>query len=336
MTSDRSPSRCSPLRVHVQESRNSIDGFQVTRERFLRGLALSPDLAARIDATFGADRSELDRGLADAEVLLAGNFEADDLRRRAPVLRWVQSIFAGVETLLAAIPSDVALTNASGVHAPKAAEFAVCSLLMLNSAIPQMIAHQRSRQWRPIFTPTVAGKTVVVLGTGCLGTAVAEAAARFGVRTVGVSRSGRPTAAFSVVHEVTRLTTVLPEADFLVVTLPNTPATRKIIGRREFAALKRGAGFVSIGRGQVVDQSALVEALQSGHLGSAVLDVFEVEPLPQDSPLWNLDNVVVCAHCGVDDLDAYVPRALDLFLRNVSRYLSGEELLNRIQPELGY
>lgn len=324
------------LRVHIQESRNSNDGFRVTRERFLRGLDRHPELAGRIDATFGADRSELDGGLIDAEVLLVGNFEAEDLKRRAPALRWVQSIFGGVENLVAAIPPDVIFTNASGVHAPKAAEFALCALLMLNSAVPRMAANQHRGQWQPIFTPVIAGKTVVVVGTGSLGTAVADAAGRVGLRTVGVSRSGRPVSAFGTVHESSRLLAVLPEADFLVVTLPNTEATRKIIGRREFAALKRGAGFISIGRGQVIDQAALIDALASGHLGGAVLDVFEAEPLPPDSPLWQFDNVLVSAHCGVDDLDAYVPRAVDLFLGNVARYLAGDELLNRVDPSLGY
>jgi phosphoglycerate dehydrogenase-like enzyme len=325
-----------PLRIHVQESHGSGDGFRVDRERFERALAAHPALGPRIAVSFGADRAALDRGLANAEVLLAGNFASEDLKARAPALRWVQSIFAGVEKLVAVVPNDMVLTNASGVHAPKATEFAACALLMLNSSMPQMIAHQRRREWRPIFTPVAAGKTVVVVGTGALGTAVAAAAVPYGMRVVGVNRSGRASAGFAIVHEIGRIVDVLPEADFLVVTLPNTPATRKIIGRREFAALKRGAGFISMGRGPVVDEVALVEALTSGGLGGAVLDVFEVEPLPADSMLWDFQNVVICAHCAVDDLDAYVPRAVDLFLRNVARYLAGEELLNRVEPESGY
>jgi phosphoglycerate dehydrogenase-like enzyme len=325
-----------PLRIHVQESHGSDDGFRVDRERFECALAAYPALSPRIAVTFGADHTALDSGLADAEVLLVGNFASEDLKARAPALRWVQSIFAGVEKLAAAIPRGVVLTTASGVHAPKATEFAACALLMLNSAMPQMIAYQRRREWRPIFTPVAAGKTVVVVGTGALGTAVAEATAPYNMRVVGVSRSGRPTAGFAIVRNIGELADILPEADFLVITLPNTPVTRKIIGHREFAALKRGAGFISMGRGQTVDEVALVDALTSGHLGGAVLDVFEVEPLPADSPLWDFDNVVICAHCAVDDLDAYVPRTVDLFLQNVARYLAGEELLNRVEPELGY
>jgi phosphoglycerate dehydrogenase-like enzyme len=332
----RSSTPGQKLRIHVQESLNAIDGFRVTRERFENGLPHYQDVESRIAVTFGSDRAELDRGLADAEVLLAGNFESDNLRRRAPSLRWIQSIFAGVEKLLPVVPESVTLTNASGVHAPKAAEFVQSALLMLHGAALRLMSQQRRREWNPIFTTSIAHRTAVVVGTGSLGTAAADAAVRLGMRVLGISRSGEHVPPFEAVRDRSQLHATLAEADFLVVALPQTPATRAMIGAADFASLKPGAGFISIGRGSVVDEAALVEALSSGHLGGAVLDVFQSEPLPAVSPLWGMDNVAIFPHCGVDDLESYVPHAVDLFLRNVRCYLNGDGLQNVVSRDLGY
>ena len=157
-----------------------------------------------------------------------------------------------------------------------------------------------------------------------------------GCEVIGVNREGRSVASFDAVHPVADLHVVLRQADFLIVTLPNTSDSRRLVDAEAFGALPKGAGFVSIGRGQVVDETALVAALQSGHLGGAVLDVFEVEPLPAESPLWSLDNVILSAHCGVDDLEAYLPRAMDVFVNNLVRYLDGLPLKNLVDRNLGY
>ena len=137
-------------------------------------------------------------------------------------------------------------------------------------------------------------------------------------------------------HGIGGLHAVLPRAQFLVSTLPNTPETRDLVGAEEFALLPKGAGFVSIGRGQVVDESALAASLVAGHLGGAVLDVFQQEPLPAESPLWAMENVVITPHCGVDDLATYLPRALEIFCNNLDRYLRGAPLDNVVDCSLGY
>ncbi|MGW9331124.1 D-2-hydroxyacid dehydrogenase [Bosea sp. NPDC055594] len=299
-------------------------------------LEADPALLAKLDLSFGADRAALDQGLHEAEVMLVGNFESENLRERAPKLRWVQSIFAGVEKLAPSIPSDVVLTNGSGVHAPKAAEYGICALLMLNSNVPRFMASQRRRRWEPHFTPVIAGKTVVIVGTGKLGVALAAQARHFGMRAIGVSRRGLPVEGFDQVLPIGGLESVLPQADFLVSTMPNTPEARRRIGAPQFALLPKGAGFLSIGRGQAIDEPALIKALRSGHLGGAVLDVFEVEPLPEASPLWEMENVVISAHCAIDDLDAYLARAIDIFIANLRRLLAGEPLENVVDTSLGY
>jgi phosphoglycerate dehydrogenase-like enzyme len=328
--------RTAKLRIHVQESKNSLPVFRVTEQRLAPLIAGTPGLKDRIEVSYANDRAGLDAGLTDAEVLLVGNFESENLRNRAPRLAWVQSIFAGVEKLIGEVPADIVLTNARGVHAPKAGEYGMSALLMLNSRVPRFEALRRERKWEPVFTPVVSGKTVVILGTGNLGAAVAGHARHFGMRVIGINRQGRAAQAFDAVHPVADLQTAVRNADFLVVTLPNAPHTRKLVDAQVFAAMPKGAGVVSIGRGQVVDEAALIAALQSGHLGGAVLDVFQEEPLPPQSPLWSLDNVIVSAHCAVDDLEAYLPRAMQVFLRNLVRYLDKQPLENLVDRRLGY
>lgn len=328
--------RKSKLRVHVQESEGSLDAFLITRDRLHAMLARHPDVTNSVAFSFGSDRKSLDFGIADAEVMLVGGFDADRLSDRAPRLKWIQSIFAGVDKLLPHIPEGVTLTNASGVHAPKAGEFVICSILMLNSSVLRFTEMQREKRWEPIFTPVVGGKTLVVLGTGKMGIATAQQAKHFGMRVLGVSRSGEPHSAFDEVFPVSRLHEALPQAHFVVNILPNTTETRNLIGAREFAALRAGAGFVNIGRGQSVDEAAMVEALRSGQLCGAILDVFQEEPLPAQSPLWSMSNVLISAHCAVDDLESYLQRAIDLFFGNVRRYLDGKPLENVIDGRLGY
>jgi phosphoglycerate dehydrogenase-like enzyme len=325
-----------PLRIHVQESLGSLDVFIVTESRLRPLLESRPSLHAVLDLSFGATRAELDRGLSTAEVMLVGNFETDDLTRRAPRVRWIQSIFAGVEKLAPVIPSSIVLTNGSGVHAAKAAEYGIGAIILLNTGFLPFIANQRRRVWQPVFTTGLAGKTVALLGTGKLATGVAQHCRAFGMRVIGVNRQGRPAAAFDEVFRVDTLPDALARTDFLVVTLPNTQDTRRLMGAREFACMPEGAGLVSIGRGQVIDEAALVAALASKHLSGAVLDVFEKEPLPPESPLWEMENVVITPHCGVDDLSGYLPRALNIFLDNVERYLSGAPLENVVDLTHGY
>jgi phosphoglycerate dehydrogenase-like enzyme len=328
-----------PLRVHVQESLGSLDVFIVTESRLRPLLAARPTLSAALDISYGATRSELDRGLQTAEVMLVGNFATDDLLRRAPRLKWIQSIFAGVEKLAPVLPSSIILTNGSGIHAAKAGEYGIGAIILLNTGFLPFVANQRRRVWQPIFTTGLAGKSVVLLGTGKLAAGVARHCHEFGMRVIGVNRqgqAGQKVAWFDEVFAIDALPSVLARADYLVVTLPNTAETQRILGEREFACLPRGAGVVSIGRGQVIDEAALAAALASGHVSGAVLDVFETEPLPSGSPLWGMDNVLITPHCGVDDLSGYLPRALTIFLDNVERYLSGAPLENVVDLARGY
>lgn len=323
------------LRVHVDNDPAGNDVFRVTPERFAAAARRFAAVVRRLAVTYGEGLAP-DGGLRDARVLITGHFPACDLRALAPRLEWIQSTNAGVEDVLTILPPDVVLTNASGVHGPKGAEFCLTALLMLNHALPHFATRQRERRWDPLFTSTIAGKTVVLVGVGAIGAEVARLCRRFGLRVLGVRRSGRPHRGVERMYRPDQLAAVLPRADFLVVATPLTGETRGLIGRRELDLLPRHAGVVNLGRGAVVDQEALAVKLARGELAGAVSDVFDKEPLPADSPLWTAPNFVVTPHCAVDDGVRYVARSLDIFFDNARRYLAGRPLRNRIDPKLGY
>jgi phosphoglycerate dehydrogenase-like enzyme len=185
------------------------------------------------------------------------------------------------------------------------------------------------------MTP-IAGRTVAIVGVGRIGGEVARLARRFGLRVVGVRRSGRPHRWVHRMFPTRSLRAALRQADFVVVTTPLTPETRGLIGARELDCLPRHAGLVNLGRGAVVDYEALSARLRTRRLAGAVLDVFPEEPLPPASPIWSTPNVILSPHCAVDDGRAYVPRCLDIFFDNLRRYLGGRPLRNVVDRAQGY
>lgn len=327
--------RARSIRVHVQgDPESPVDS--VRPPVFRAALRHQAGLAGRLVVSFGDDAATLEAGLAKAEVLLAGHFPAHDLGRRAPRLRWIQSTSAGVEKLAPVLPPGVVLTNASGVHGPKGAEYALAALLMLHHRVPRFVTAQRARRWEPVHSDRIAGRTLVVVGVGRIGAAAARLARRFGLRVLGVRRTGAPHQAVDAMYRPRDLARILPRADFVLVTAPLTAGTRGLLGRRELDRLPRHAGLVNVGRAGVVDYDALRTKLERGELGGAVLDVFPDEPLPADSPWWTTPDVILSAHCAIDDLVEYVPRCLDIFFDNVRRYLDGRPLRNRVEPARGY
>jgi phosphoglycerate dehydrogenase-like enzyme len=283
--------------------------------------------------------------LADAVGLVTSNdiirdpkFPIGELAKAAPRLHWIHIIGAGIEPLLPLdwLPDQVVLTNNSGIHVEKMRESAAMALLMLNARLPAMITNQRKARWDQIFTPRIAGKTVLIIGLGDMGGAVAGAAKALGLRVVGVRRSGTAHPDVDRMVPVGALDTVLPEADFVVLAAPLTPETRNLLDRRRIGLMKPGSGFFNVGRAGSVDHQALVEALHSGAVSGAILDVYDPEPLPKTSPLWHADNVVLTPHVTSDDLDEYLPMTLDLVFANAARLMRGEPLANAVDLALGY
>jgi phosphoglycerate dehydrogenase-like enzyme len=329
------PPRDRRIRLHIQNDPLSPNDA-VTPPRFAAGARRVPDLRRRLRVTFGVDPPALEEGLREAEILVVAHVDGRDLATRAPHLRWIQSTSAGVEKLVPLVPPDVVLTNASGVHIPKGGEYAMTALLMLQHGVPHFVTRQRERRWDPIFKTPIAGQTVAIVGVGRIGGEVARLARRFGLRVLGVRRTGRPHRWVHRMFTTRNLRAAFRQADFVVVTTPLTPETRGLIGAKELDALPRHAGLVNLGRGAVVDYDALSAKLWARELSGAVLDVFHEEPLPPESPLWSAPNVILSPHCAVDDGRAYVTRCLDIFFENLRRYVGGRPLRNVVDRHLGY
>jgi glyoxylate/hydroxypyruvate reductase len=251
------------------------------------------------------------------------------LVRTAPELRWVQATFAGAGQQLSAAGlaredvERITWTSSVGIHITPLGEWALFGILALTKDLPRLEADKRARHWAHYPVDEVRGTTVLVVGLGEIGGEVARLAEAFGMNVLSTRRNEGD------------LDELLPRADSVVVTLPLTGETRGMFDRRRLGLLKPGAIFVNIGRGPVVDEEALIDALRSGHLRGAALDVYTTEPLPADSPLWELDNVILSPHTAAQSIHEN-ERIVELFADNLRRYLAGEELRSRIRTDLFY
>jgi phosphoglycerate dehydrogenase-like enzyme len=326
------------LRVLIDQPPSQFMSAAEARVTFRKVARAYPGLSKRIKISFSASDAEREKKLPRTDVLVGWRFPTAGLAARAPRLKWIQLTGAGIEHLVPLdwLPAAVRLTNCSGVHSPKQAEFATMAFLMLHSHMTFFASAQRRHLWEQRLSPLIAGKTAAIVGLGGMGGAVARSARRLGLRVIGITRSGSPSPLADRVLPVARIERALPKADFLYLAAPLTSASRGLIGRRELQLLKPGAGLVNVGRGGLVDEQALIAALNSGRLSGAILDVFAKEPLPESSPLWDAPNLLIVPHVSSDDHAAYMPRNYDLLLRNCRRYLSGRPLLNRIDPKLEY
>jgi phosphoglycerate dehydrogenase-like enzyme len=287
------------------------------------------------------DHDEIEAVLDDVEIA-AGWFPLA-LLPRATSLRWFQQWAAGADWLLdhpQAAQMDFVLTSMSGIHPIQMTEHIFALLLALARELPRAMRLQERAEWihqsRHEHLFELAGKTMLLIGVGAIGERTARVAAALDMRVLGVRRD--PTLAVPTVEAMfgpDRLLDLLPQADFVVLTVPLTAETRGMIGQPELRAMKPTAYVINVGRGGTVDEDALVQALREGWIAGAGLDVFETEPLPQDSPLWGLDRVIITAHyAGVTP--HYQERALEVFLDNLQRYQAGEPLRNVVDKQLGY
>jgi len=222
------------------------------------------------------------------------------------------------------------VTNAVGVSAAPMAEFVVGRILQLWKRFPEIDEVARRHAWTPTFGRMLAGSTVGIVGLGAIGSALAARADALGMRVVASRRSWTP--GMTAPHVDTlygpdALPTLLGESDVVVLCAPSTPETRGMIDADALAAMRPGALFVNVGRGTMVDEPALIDALERGHLTAAVLDVTSEEPLPPEHPLWDAPNVYISAHCSATS-DGYVERVLAVFVDNLTRYLAGHPLGN--------
>jgi phosphoglycerate dehydrogenase-like enzyme len=290
------------------------------------------------------DRAEADASLPEADVILGWAVSPKNFAT-AERLRWIQVFAAGVSTWLfpALIESPVLVTNGRGLHAVSMAEHTLGVMLAFARKLHLARDAQHERRWTqdelwvgpPPFT-ALAGGTLGLVGFGAVGSAIAERAAALGVRVIAVRR--HPLANPAPAHEqwgTERLAELIARSDWLVLAVPETPATRHLVGAAELRSMKPGAILINLGRGALVDELALVAALRDGTIAGAALDVFEQEPLPADHPLWALPNVIATPHVsGIGP--RYWERGLELFTRNLRAFRDGRPLENLVDKRAGY
>jgi phosphoglycerate dehydrogenase-like enzyme len=326
------------IRVHIENARNEIPLFQITPALWDVACARHRRLARRLEVTIGWDGDILGDALNTAQVLIGVPARRDKLARRAPRLRWVHATSAGVDDYLPLdwLPARAAFTNNRGAHGAKAEQFMRMVYTLLHTRMPEIIAQQREHRWRQLFTGSLAGRTALVVGLGDLGQAAVRAARQLGLEVIGVSRSGKKVPHASKVYRTGALDRLLPGADFVVMAVPLTTATKGLLNRARLDRMKRDAGVINIARATVVDYDALRDKLARGELGGAVLDVVEPEPLPPESPLWDTPNLVITPHISCDDGEHYIDITLDLWFENLARFVEGRPLKNRVDPRRGY
>ncbi len=326
------------LRLHIENATKKADLFHVTEERWKVACKSHRALARKLDVTFGWDGDVLDRALQDAELVIGVPARRERLAQRAPRLRWLHATSAGVDGVLPLdwLPRGVAFTNNRGAHGVKAEQFMRMAYTMLNVNMSRIIANQHARRWEQVFSPTVIGKTAVVIGLGDLGEAAARAAKQLGLKVIGIRRHAKPCKHADSVHTFRSLDRVLPKADYVVLAVPLTAQTRNLLDRDRLGLLKPTASVINIARAPVADYAALRDKLKAGELAGAVLDVVDPEPLPADSPLWDTPNLIITPHISCDDGANYVGISLDLWFENLERYVEGKPLKRRVDARLGY
>jgi phosphoglycerate dehydrogenase-like enzyme len=276
---------------------------------------------------------------------------------QAPNLRWVQLHWAGVDHLREQPiwQSDILLTSASGVHAPNIGQYVMAQLLTWAQRTPRWLHYQRlaewpADRWQKLLPDELRGRTLGILGYGSIGREVARLAKTFGLTVLASKNNAKSLRQTGYVipgtgdpngEMVDRLyppeaiRSMLAECDYLVVTLPLTSRTHHLINADLLKEMKPNAFLINVGRGAIINEADLIKALQKGWIAGAGLDVFEQEPLPADSPLWQMENVIVSPHVS-GFTPHYDERTVDLFAENLRRYLNGEPVLNLVNRELGY
>ena len=282
--------------------------------------------------------------LSQAEIIFGYVLHTNvrELPSSAPLLRWVQSPSVGVGQWVKRTgfsDVDIPLTTASGIHATPLAEFSMMAMLWFVKDAPRMVAEQRRRHWERYAGTTLKGKIVAVIGLGSIGQEVARLAKCFGMRVIGTKRTieGVDPASLNaeLLYPRQELDSMLSQADFVIVCVPHTAETEGLIGERELAAMKPGAVLINIARGVIVDEEALISALESGHLSGVALDVQTREPLPLESPLWGMPQVLLSPHSG-SNVDSENHELVELFCNNLRRYLNGMPLLNVLDKQKLY
>jgi phosphoglycerate dehydrogenase-like enzyme len=305
--------------------------------------AMLQGVAGNTRITIGDKPEAFAEAAPQADAILSWFAQPDLLRgvfAMAPRARWLHSSSAGIDNLLfpALVESPVTLTNARGVYSASLAEFAVAGMLFFAKDLRRMLRSQAAGEWDPFDVEMLQGKVLGIVGYGDIGKAIARRARSFGMRTFAFRRRPELCREDGLIEQVFpngRLKELLRVPDYVAVALPLTLDTCRLIGASELAAMKSTAVLINVGRGPVVDEAALIRALEEKRIRGAVLDVFEHEPLPEGHPFYRLENVLLSPHCA-DHTAGWMEQSMQLFLENFERFRKGEPLENIVDKTLGY
>jgi D-2-hydroxyacid dehydrogenase (NADP+) len=303
---------------------------EVTAQYRNRLRAAFPEVAVDVATHHG----EAEAMIGPAQVLITfGPMLTDAVIAQARNLRWIQALGTGVDNIvdLPSLKREVILTNVRGIHGPAVSEAAIMAMLALARGLPRALANQARQAWERWPARLLDGKTAAIVGVGLIAAELAPRLKALGMTVVGVTSAVRPVAGFDRMYGRAELRDVAGEADFLVLLTPHSPETHGLIGANVFAAMKPSSYLINLARGGVVDEDALVVALEAGRIAGAALDVFNEEPLPAGHKLWSLPNVIITPHAG-GFYDEYPARAWPVIERNMRCFLAGDvaTMVNRV------
>jgi phosphoglycerate dehydrogenase-like enzyme len=273
------------------------------------------------------------------EVIIAPPYRLQQINMHsAPKLKLIQSTYAGMDSLhpFDMIPNTAKLLNNRGVHGKRAGEYCAMAILMLTNKMPLFYSQQRNFHWQRHIGSLAAARRITIVGLGAIGTAAAGWARSLNMHITGIRHGDAPHQDCDETFNFARLDEVLPNTDILLLACPLTPLTTNLLSRERIALLPAGAGIINVGRGKLLDQEALCDALEAGHIGGAVLDVFTVEPIPPHDRIWSTPNMVITPHMSADDPQTYNADTLDIFFENLKAYLAGETPPTLVDLTKGY
>ena len=336
------------IRIHVKNNHgrpgtfpSDLEGeknFTITAKHIEKALEKEPQIKEKVDFFIDWDEDNFSSSISNSEILLTYDFPTKNLKEIAPNLKWIHCTAAGVEHIspFQWASEELIITNSSGVHAKKAGEYGLMSVLMLQNHMPKIITNQKNQKFVSLFSNPIAGKNIVLVGTGSLGSSMAKLVEPLGANIIGVNKKGKPVEGCSKIITIEKLDSVLPDADILYLALPETSETINLIDKKRLDLLKPTCGIVNIGRQSVLDYEVLCEKLNKKELAGAILDVFTPEPIESSSKLWHTPNLVITPHVSSDDNGNYVKMNLDLFIKNLKLFIENKELVNQIDKDLGY
>ena len=336
------------IKIHVKNNHASygsfpsdLEGeknFTITKKHFEKALQKNLDIKKKIEFFIDWNEDNFISSISNTDILLTYDFPKKNIKKIAPNLKWIHITAVGVEHLS---PFDwsskkLIITNNSGIQSKKAGEYGLMSVLMLQNHLPKIITNQKNKKFISLFSNPIAGKNIVVIGTGSLGSSMAKLVAPLGANIIGVNKRGKPAEGFSKIITIDKIDSVLSKADILYLALPETNQTKNLINRKRLNLLKPTCGIVNIGRQSALDYDCLCEMLKEGRLAGAILDVFSSEPLQKKSKFWNVPNLVITPHVSSDDKGNYINMTLNLFFKNLRLFIKGQKLFNQIDKKLGY